>query len=342
MPRRYILNNIVEGCYLETVDGLLFSVKGHFHPEGLIIAYLRYIPDERGERRRRETSFKRLYSIYETNEILRKLYPQYLNYVKELGLVLQSVPVDRISKVYHPEERLKEIINEPKTDLEKTISCFASHLSDDSGVSINSFGISGSVLISLASFSSDIDLIVYGSEASRRVYYALKRIRRRGHWIQPYDEKTVEHVVKARWGRTNLDLKELKKIEIRKVLHGIVDGREYFIRLVKFPEEVETEVSSKPVGRVMLKGEVSSAEESIYTPCRYRLKDCNVEGNGNLKVLELLSFHGRFTEQVQEGDEVEAKGTLETVQYPDRIMKRVVLGEEDDYLIPLKCMKAMN
>ena len=330
------MNIIIEGSYLETNEGLIFTVKGHFHPKSLILAYLRYIPDEKGERSRGEIRFKRLYCFNETYEILRRFYPQYINYVEELGLELQSVPIDRISKIYHPDEKLKEIIKAPKTDLEKTISRFVSYISSESGVPISNFGVSGSVLINLATYSSDIDLIVYGSNASRKVYYTLKKIRRENYWVKPHDEKTIEHIVKARWSKTNLNLGMLKRIEINKVLHGLVENREYFIRLVKFPSEIEEAISSKPLGKVKLRAVIKSVEESIFTPCAYKIKDCRVDGDSNLTISELLSFRGKFTEQVQEGEEVEAKGTMERVRYPDRTINRVILGDDEDYLISLK------
>ncbi|MGB9622642.1 MAG: hypothetical protein ACPL07_02240 [Candidatus Bathyarchaeia archaeon] len=339
---RHILDTIIEGSYLETNEGLLFSVKGHFHPEGLIIAYLRYIPDEKGERRRDEIHFKKLYGFNETYEILRRYYPQYLNYVEELGLELQSVPIDQISKIYNPDEKLKEIMKVPKTDLEKTISRFVSYISSESGVPISNFGISGSVLINLASYSSDIDLLVYGSKASMKVYNTLKKIRKKDYWIKPYDEEMIKPIVKARWSKTNLNLEKLKRIEMNKVLHGLVENREYFIRLVKLPDEIEKAISSKPFGRIKLRGVIQSTEESIFTPCTYKIKDCEVEGSRNLKISELLSFRGKFTEQVQEGEEIEAKGTMERVQYLDRTIDRVILGEDEDYLISLKYLETAS
>ena len=43
---------LIEGDYVETQEGLLFTVKGIHHPEGQIIAYLRYVPDPMGTRER--------------------------------------------------------------------------------------------------------------------------------------------------------------------------------------------------------------------------------------------------------------------------------------------------
>jgi len=37
-----------EGDFLETLEGLIFDVKGLLHPDARVIAYLRYLPDPHG------------------------------------------------------------------------------------------------------------------------------------------------------------------------------------------------------------------------------------------------------------------------------------------------------
>ena len=48
-----------------------------------------------------------------------------------------------------------------------------------------------------------------------------------------------------------------------------------------------------------------------------------------------MSFRGKFTEQAKEGDVVEARGTLEEVEYSDRAIYRVILGGRGDHLVPI-------
>ena len=57
------LTGLIEGDYVETLEGLLFAVKGLHHPEGLVIAYLRYIPDFNGDREGDSRRYRRIYDL---------------------------------------------------------------------------------------------------------------------------------------------------------------------------------------------------------------------------------------------------------------------------------------
>jgi len=326
----------IEGDYIETIEGLIFTVKGLFHPEGQVIAYLRYVPDVAGDRFHKGVRYRRVYDISKTTAFLERKYPQYVNRIEALSQTLQIVPMERIVEVHKPVDKLRSIRTHSESEVEKIVERFASAISSESGVKIDMMGVTGSVLIGLATPSSDMDIIVYGEEAGRRVYNALMKLRERVDWISPYDEKTVKKVVDARWGDTELELEKFKEIEIDKVLHGYVNGRDYFARLVKWPREVEPEIRSRPIGKARLKGFIVEAPDSIYTPCTYRVKDTVFIGTQfNYDVSELLSFRGKFTEQVIKGDYFEARGILEEVEYRNRTIHRIILGGSGDYLLPI-------
>ena len=324
-----------EGDYVETPEGLLFAVKGVYHPEGLTIAYLRYVPDPRGARERGGRRYRRVYDLEETDRFLSDNHPQYVNLIEDHGLALQSIPNERIARTYRPRKGLHEILADPKPGPEKVVAKFTSALSR-SGVPLECLGVSGSVLIGLATPSSDVDLIAYGLDAGRKVYEALRCLRQSTDWVNPYDAETVDDVTRSRWGDTGLDLEGLGAIEARKVLHGLVDGTDYFVRLVRAPDEFEKEVSSRPLGRVRLRATVKDDRFSINTPCTYEIDDCSYVGScGWPEPSELVSFRGKFTEQAGEGERVEVKGTIEEVDYADRTVHRVMLGGRGDYLVPV-------
>ena len=328
--------NLIEGDYVETAEGLLFAVKGLHHPEGLVTAYLRYLPDPQGGRLRGALRYRRVYDLDETGELLRERYPRYLNYVERKELTLQSVPMESISHAYSARERLKTLVEEPGTELETTIAKIVTALSSESGVPLDGFGVSGSVLIGLTVPTSDVDLVVYGLDAGRKVYSSLEELRASQDWIRPYDSETVRAVMKSRWGDTDLDPGKLVDIETRKVLHGLVDGRDYFVRLVRNSEEFERETASKSLGRAVLGAVVTDAEESVFTPCRYIVEDCTyLDGALGHEVTQLVSYRGKFTEQARQGDTVEARGTVEEATYWEETIFRLILGGRGDYLYPM-------
>jgi len=325
------LSGFTEGDYLRTVEGLFFAVKGGVHPDDAVIAYLRYVPDPRGERSLDGERYRRVSDVGETTRYLKEHYPVYLNQIKRLNMTLQSVPVGRIAGVYRPREKLKEILENPATLLETTLTRFVEAIVDESGVPLNSLGVSGSLLIGLDTEGSDVDLNVYGQDEGRKVYEALKRLRRTGGWVSPYDDETVKGVLFARWGDLGR-LKELAEIEKRKVLHGTVMGTDYFVRLLRDEEGHP----SRPLGVVTFRARVSDSSESIYTPCRYAVEKVETLSDPiQVNPTELVSYRGQFTEQAEAGDLVRVRGSLEEVQGPGGTSFRVILGGPGDYLLPL-------
>jgi predicted nucleotidyltransferase len=324
-------SGFTEGDYLRTAEGLFFAVKGGVHPDDMVVAYLRYIPDPSGDRLHGGVRYRRVSDIEETTRYLEVNHPRYLNHVDRLNAILQTVPHSQISAVYKPRERLREILEGPATRLEKTLARFVETLSSMSGVSTGSFGVSGSLLIGLVNEGSDVDINVYGSDEGRSVYEALGKLRRSVGWVSPYDDETVKGVLFSRWGDLGL-LKELAEVEKRKVLHGLVLGTDYFVRLLRD----EASLPSKPMGSVTLKARVSDSSGSIYTPCTYMIDEVEVLSEPVPgEVSELMSYRGKFTEQARSGDRVKVRGALEEVQGPDGTRFRVVLGGREDYMLPM-------
>ncbi len=326
------LSHFFEGDYIRTVDGLFFAVKGGRHSDDLVVAILRYIPDEKGERMLDGRRYSRVYDIGQTTSFLREHHREYINQIDWLGLELQSVPRSRIAEIYKPSSKLREITANPNSKLEQQVSRFVETLSAESGVDVSFFGVSGSMLIGLETPDSDIDLNVYGELEGRKVYDALKKIRQEKDWVSAYNKTSIEPVLVSRWADTGLDLERFRSVECGKVLHGLIDGIDYFIRLLM----EEDESNSTPMGRVSLSATVTDATYSIYTPCIYQIDNVVIEdGSEQHKVSELKSYRGKFTEQVKQGDRIQARGTLERAALDGAPFYRLVLGLRGDYLLSI-------
>ena len=69
----------IEGDYLETKENhLFFDIKGFHHPRDRKICFLRFFPDQNGERIKEGKKYKKIYSLDERYLKIRKEYPQYL------------------------------------------------------------------------------------------------------------------------------------------------------------------------------------------------------------------------------------------------------------------------
>ena len=327
----------LEGDYIQTIEGLYFTVKGFRHPNDRVVAYLRYIPDPSGERVRSGVRYRRVYDLESTTKYLKENYPNYLSYVDFLGMNVQAVPLSNIFMIYKPSIVLQQILENPSTKLERLVGRFTSILNAESEVPFEKFGVSGSLLIGLATTDSDLDLIVYGENSCRRVYKALKQLRQISSEVKGYDSTTVKRVVLSRWSDTGIDLGKFFNIEIQKNLHGYFNESEYFLRLVKIPDIFE--LYSKPIR--VVRGEVTISDDcdSIFTPCRYEANEAKIfDPADDFNIIDLVSFRGKFTEQAKKGDCVEFKGLLEEVTFTDRVRYRVILGGKGDYLINKKLL----
>ncbi|MGQ4871561.1 MAG: hypothetical protein ACP6IT_06975, partial [Candidatus Thorarchaeota archaeon] len=99
--------DVFEGQFIVTPDNLIFEVKGVVHPPDRVTAYLRYVPDPRGDRRtERGQRFRKIYDLDMREKYLYENAPQYLHYDPVVGRIMQSVPVDDVVRVLDPVERL--------------------------------------------------------------------------------------------------------------------------------------------------------------------------------------------------------------------------------------------
>jgi predicted nucleotidyltransferase len=336
---------MIEGYYAESSDGLLFAVKGLIHPPFAVVAYLRYIPDPDGDRKKGSVFYRRLYDFEEQEELLRNRYPAYFFFDPVFGEQLQGVPHERIARVYDPCLKLADLRSRQGLDeLEEKAVEFADLLVGRAKVPEKSIGVSGSVLVGLHTPHSDVDIAVYGSEHCRAVHSILRglpnepvgEVRRLG-------EEETRQLYASRSQDTPADFEDFVRLEGRKVIQGKFRGCEYFIRFVKAPAEVEENYGERrynPLGQVEIEAIVVDASEAIFTPCTYKLGDVQYVGAQSAeaqRVLplceEIVSFRGRFCEQALEGERVIAKGKLERVVTREgKTYHRLLLGRRGDFM----------
>ncbi len=343
-----------EGFAVETVEGLIFTVKGLVHPPDRVIAYLRYIPDSRGDRERDGTPYRRVYRFGEQQEILAR-YPDYLIHDPVFGIRMQGVPRRLIRTVHDPCRYLAALRQRGPADLteEHTLE-LADLLQETARVPAGNLGVTGSVLVGLHQPDSDIDLVVYGEDAGRAVHQALGRLLDDpSSPVRRPNPEELEALHAAHHPDTPLSLADFSRLQNRKVNEGRFRGRECFFRFVKQPTEVEERYGDprfEPSGpariraRVTDDGDAAVAEgdaavaerDGIFTPCRYAVEAVTfLEGTPVADLREIVSFRGRFSEQVRAGEWAIAQGSLEQVipRSGPAHHRLVVGGQVGDYLM---------
>lgn len=329
----------VEGFFLVTNDNHIFEVKGVVHPKGRVVAYLRYLPDQDGNRVSLSgIRYRKITSLKERENYLQEMNSEYLWFDETRGRLLQAVPLNRIALVLNPVDCLRQIrdMGRHSSSLQQASLNLVQALTDMTKIEWGAIGLTGSQLVGLASSESDIDLVIYGEKPSRKLYSILKKQFHAIGDLGGYAGESLDKHVTFRWGENPRWRDVLRKVESDKVLQGLFGGYEFFIRMVKSPDEIGYEYEDFAIhneGMLTVKCYVTDDYDSIFTPCAYGVQ-CNEFGN----LRKLVSYRGRFTEQVSKGMDVKAKGRLESVtnrRFGEEF-SQLVLGEIwDDYLVPI-------
>jgi len=317
----------IEGDYLETKqDHLFFDIKGIHHPSDRKICFLRFYPDQNGDRIKDGIKFKKIYSLDERYSKLREEYPQYLFFSKNFDLELQGVKLEDIKQIYTPRtyfKKLKDKNELTETEIQSKNLCeLLIHKSD---IPENSIGISGSPMIGLNKKSSDIDIVIYGTQVSLEFQDKLKSIFQASNNCRMYNLEEYRTHYNWRVGGSDISFNDFLKSEKRKLHQGKFYGIEFFIRYIKSPEDwngTYYDYKFKNLGRIKIKAKITDSTNSIFTPCSYKIERLKVieskiiTKNINLKNLnEINSFRGRFCEQASKGDKVLVEGKLEEITF---------------------------
>jgi len=332
---------ILEGFAVETVEKLIFAVKGLVHPPDRLIAYVRYLPDSEGNRIREGLNYRRVYRFNEQHQIIHTQYPVYLHEEPAFGIRMQSVPVKRIQKVYDPRGRLKGICTcGPKDLLEKNALALVSLLAQTANVSLGNLGISGSLLYGLHHPTSDIDIVVYGETESRAVYRALRHLMgKQSDSVRPLDRNQLMSLHASHRPEVPLTFADFACLQARKVNEFIFEEFQCFIMFVKWPDEWGERYADpafEQLGSAKILARVKDDRDSIFTPCRYLIEDVIfLMGGPGSDLREIISFRGLFSDQARAGEWVLAKGSLERVipQSAPVYYRLTVGGQVGDYLV---------
>lgn len=306
---------------------------GYLHPQDRYTAYLKYVPAAAGKWARGETAYRRELPYYhvrhvvKTVEYLQAHHPRYVWRDPASELTFSFVPRDAVARYHRPEARLAEILAGPRDALEGEVAGLVRLLIGASGLPSAAFGITGSVLLGLHNPAfSDIDLLVYGAEATRRVKAAVEGLM--GAGLQP-----LEADRRARWRaetaeRFGLAPADVARIEARRWNYVLLGGRYVSIHPTRRDDEIVEaygERSYRAVGPATVEATVIDATEAVFLPAVYRVADVRFREGDAQPLGEVCSFEGLFCDVADPGDRILATGRLEV---PEDGPGRLVVGTQ--------------
>lgn len=328
--------------YLLTPEGFIFTVIGNLHPADRVIAYLKYVPDERGKwglgrsRYRRALEHYNVPSVMDSMRFLREKAPHYVFESTVDGISLPAVPKDRIVKHFCPEVRLLELRSAQNRDeLESKSLRLIELISEKAGVPIDSLGLTGSILAGIHNLAfSDIDLVVYGFDNALRVRTTLQMMKDSSSAaIRRLAGASQEKWIAERLKSTPLTRGDVIALFKRKWNIGQFGETTFSIHAV----HLETEISNRygderyvPLGIVDAAGIVVDATESLFMPAVYRVASPRLEGVfSGLTIDQIVSYEGLYSDIAREGEIISCRGKLERVVSSSGLGYRIVVGSPE-------------
>ena len=346
--------------FIETTEGMLFCIIGNVHPVNRVIAYLKYIPHFKSEIRTKWSKDGVMYGrilpyysamgVEETKAYLKNKYPDYVVFDKYRAIELIEVPKDRVKKHFKPEERLKELAKDPRDNLEEMALNLVRRLSKEAGISIDDFGITGSILLRIHNIRySDIDIVVYGVSNGWKLRNTLKKLFNEGdpEFSLPKGE-TLEKWAKDIVNHHPLTIEEAILLYSRyKWNRALYKRRQFSIHPVKLENEVDEKWEDKihkPLGLIRARATVVDASDSLFMPATYVIEDVEVlKGRKpHLDITRVVSYEGLYIDIAGPGDRIEVFGKLEEIHdlRKDEKYCQITIGTVEakgqDYIKPLK------
>jgi len=329
--------------YFMDEEGMFFCVIGNVHPPERVISYLKYVPEKITERtkwKKGEIGYDRILPYYSTvgvlstQDYLRKRRPEYLYRDPFMNILITAVPVDSIKQHFLPEKRVGQILSQKTRDpLEEEVAELVTIFGGECGISTNCFGLTGSLLIGIHNPSfSDIDLIIYGRENSQNLLRELPRLFDSYDELEPFGGDLLKRRIEDISRIYFLEREIAAKLCMKKKDRGLFKGRQFSIHPVKTEEEVEERYGLyryEPLGIVTITAVIEDCRDSMFMPSKYSIRDAKtIEGKPLPKVKEIVSYEGLYSMIADEGDEIIARGKLESVKNLEKgsVYYRLLIG----------------
>jgi uncharacterized protein len=303
--------------FIHTSDDLFFATTTYLHPEDRIISFLRYIPDQNGDRLLNNKKYSKVDSN-QAYEFLGNNFPEYLFDCEITNVQMMGVPIERVEKLLVPTDRLREIMESQKRDkLQEKVVKLAETFHDHTGLSFNKMGISGSILPGLyKSDVSDIDFVIYGLKNHRNVMEAYENIKKENGILHGIEGDFWKKLYNKRIKDSSLSYEEFRWYENRKHNRGLLDGTLFDILQTRDWDEINGSYGAtryEPMGCIEIDCTVTDSLAAFDNPALYKVDDVNIIKGPEVPISEVASYTHTYAGQARDGERITARGKLEKV-----------------------------
>lgn len=314
----------MDGDPFQTKQDFIFYAMGYEHPAERVTAFLKYIPEQlqyhfplqyaKRKWKLDSTTFVRPTELYSATtfqkqtESFRNNFPGYAYFSPFCHKELISPPRKLVKKVFVPSQRLQALLQQKQHDsLQRTTLNLLNHLSAESEITLNDFGLHGSLALGIQSTAdTDIDLIVYGSENFRKLEKTINKLSEEG--------------VSGNVGRNR----------------GVYKGKSFVYNAVRKPEEVNIRYGDYmyfPMRPIAFRCKVTDDNEAMFRPAVYQISEYQpLNESSQLERANIpqtvVSMIGCHRNAAGKSDTIKVAGILEQVKHvkTGKITYQAVVG----------------
>lgn len=288
--------------FIETAEGLIFAVVGQSMEQDKVLCFLRYVPHQQGWRK---------VDTDVANDFLKQHHPHYLHYSPILDASLHAVAQPKIIKHYRPKHRLQQLLNADNHDAVEQDLVSLTRLFQQHGLDLANIGITGSLLIGVQQYGSDIDVVCYGREVFHHCRAVTTKLIALGQ-LQDLTEQDWQQSYQRR--DCDLSFAEYVWHEQRKANKAIINGRKFDLNFIDDWAVGDSDDYQK-IGPINLQCQVIDDTYGFDYPAEFKIDHEHIDS--------IISFTATYTGQALRGETVQVSGMLEQ---SSQGRKRIIVG----------------
>ncbi|GAB4317955.1 MAG: nucleotidyltransferase [Promethearchaeota archaeon] len=340
---------------LFAAPGGVYQAITSMHPRDRVVALHKYEPVGRtvavGDspaapwvRRDSGVAYRRVIQAYDVQQATANVATNRFSRPSGVfrGVKMIEVPKDQVEEYWLPEDGAKRLVDSGGEDeLERQCVDALRLLTDVTQVPLRSLGVTGSLLWRSHHAGSDLDVVVYGRQATFKFLEGVEALLAASSRVRPFSEERLVAVAETLRRKSGLPLGECVSYVRRKKFYLTFDGKFLSVAFVPTPAEVGLfpsyeDVSFVTLGPVTVRCVVENASFGYYYPSIVGVKDVRVvKWEGDLRgdfsgdVRRVFSMERELSSYVEEGEEIEVRGLLQRVEGPRDHYYQVYLGSAE-------------
>lgn len=314
-------------------EGLIFRVLGYSHPAKACVCDVEYAPsnifksdDPRAFRNLGHRVFYKFYND-EGWRFVGEAFPKYMLLHEMLQKKTIGVKSQDFCEIRKPATVLKKMIEtEPKDNLHRALQDVVEMISDQSGLTKDSFGVFGSLLHGFHHPKfSDIDLIIYGRANAETLTKTLRELHEDKSSLFHNEFDTERAIDGKTWKFQNFTPKDFLWHQKRKQIYSLFSSKEGR-RIIKtefepvkawneINNEYSPEIKILQRGWVKMLAKVKDDSGAPFIPSVYTIEPLKIiKGEKESKYAErIVSYLEEFRMQAFRDETVYVEGNLEEV-----------------------------